>query len=509
MKLFENSTRYFFALFAIFIGLTATAPSYAHPMDNTDTYIQVKKDYDDTDINANSLKIYSYISWYIAGDIYFKKTGNITTDFEELLTFNKDYSKYVYDRLIINNNGAPCVGEITYSPQNDSLSMGALVTIQYQCPNAIENLEIKNTIAHDIFELPTNFMTVQIGSNVLEKISLGNANLIMAFNLPALEKNPIGDVSVDFTANYSADDVISTQIDMLSDMANSQTGTNSEQSSGPKSNSFLSNIADVIFLRANKAKDQPLPILMLFVFLLGLLHTLEAGHSKAVLTSNLLNNKVTFKQSLLYVFVFTATHLGDIVFIGILFLVLNNFYDIFGRLGLFERFAGFAVFFLASYMLVKSITDYIKSKVVTASQRNEHNKRHVKVQSGVHKHTAGSIHEHDHEDPHGHSHNNMDEILKNKNISFKNQIAIGILTGIAPCIFGWSIFMLVVSTGNLWLLFPVILSFGVGIFVALTIVAFLVTRIRSATIGKIGFLADISPIISALFLLIYSIMIII
>ena len=483
------------SLLTFFVGR-----AYSHPMDNTDTYIQISKDYDDSVLDPKVIKIYSYISWYIAGDIYTKKTNNKTADFEELLKFGSDYSKYVYDRFTVVNNTVNCVGNIIDNPQNDSLSMGALVVVEYKCPTAIQDVQITNTIAHDIFELPTNFMTVQEGSKILERISLGKQSAVLSFDFFALQKNPVGDVSVDFTQNYTVDQILNTQSDQSSDNEKSNSSQMSENlGTGPKVNSFLATLADAIFLRANSAKDQPLPILMLFVFLLGLLHTLEAGHSKAVLTSNLLNNKISFKRSLLYVFVFTATHLGDIIFIGILFLVLNNFYNIFSRLGLIEQFAGFTLLLLSAYMLVKNIIDYIKLRL-------KRQNKFVHIDADAHDNLH---HDHAHDKlHHDHSHSNMEQILSNRPISIRDQIAIGILTGIAPCIFGWSIFMLVISTGNLWILFPVIFSFGAGIFIALTLVAFFVTKLRSITIGKITFLADISPIISALFLLIYSIMII-
>ena len=65
--------------------------------------------------------------------------------------------------------------------------------------------------------------------------------------------------------------------------------------------------------------------------------------------------------------------------------------------------------------------------------------------------------------------------------------------------------MLIVSVKKLWLLIPAILSFSLGIFVALLLVVFLIGKFKKQIFNRLGWLTEISPIISASILIAYAV----
>ncbi|HRI05665.1 MAG TPA: sulfite exporter TauE/SafE family protein [Candidatus Dojkabacteria bacterium] len=227
--------------------------------------------------------------------------------------------------------------------------------------------------------------------------------------------------------------------------------------------------------------------LMGIVFLLGLLHTLEAGHSKTILGGMLVDRKVDIKQAMGYITIFTVTHIADIVLIGIIFLVANSFVDVYSQLPYLQIFSLYALMFISFYLLLKAVVELIKEGI--HKYQHKHN----------HEHHHHHEHDHEHEHEHGHTHAEYDS-----NTSFGKQLLMGFVAGLAPCLFGWTIFMAVLSTRNIWALFPVIISFGLGIFLALTIFALIVLRLKKSVLKEGSIISHLSPILSSLILFIYS-----
>lgn len=462
---------------------------YADPPDDTYGYYIFEKDLDGSIIPTNQVKVYYYIKWLVAGGVYYRALNEQPQTFEDLasrIDLIRDYAK---ENTSFANNGEDCE-PILQNEDSDPTqnALEAEVVYLYKCSEPIREVNIVNNLSNDIFPSSNNYITFQIGEDALKKVQLGDKNREISFNYDEMKANPQKDDNyLELTKEGSGN----------IKFTNSESSTNNKVLS-PRENTFVGGIVADLLNQTRKATDQSPLLLMGIVFLLGLLHTLEAGHSKAVLASSMLHKGMNFKRGMIYVFVFTATHLGDIMLVGVLFLVLNNFYDLFANFSYIEKFAGFAVFFMALYMLIRSLTDLAKHKLKTT---NNHNHDHP------HEHThSDHDHHHDSISEHGHSHN--EDILTSDSISFKEQVVMGILTGIAPCVFGWTIFMLVISTGKIWLIFPVILSFGFGIFIALTIVAGLISKVKNSTYGRLNILAELSPIISALFLLIYALFLI-
>ena len=441
----------FIPVFFIFIFLFAFSflfrgVSYADPPDNTDSYLYVSDEADGARLNDDVIKSYTYINWFQSALLVEKFDGTKAQDIQELLKYQNLYNDYVKNHLTIYNNEKECKKIVDESPVTEeqiSLSLGTRTVITHKCDDQIENVKLQSTLFIDDFETGINFIDVSKGDKTLYETELNKSNTEYKFS--------------------------------ITDNKNSGASAN-QQTQEIKKTSFLSKLGDVVFLKSDQIKNESLLVMVILVFALGALHTLEAGHSKAILASAMLHKKMSLKKGLVYAAVFTATHIGDIIIMGIIFAVANNFFQFYSKFTQLGTYVGYVLLITAVYILIKNLLDF------------RHNLKH--------KH-------HDHE--HG-EHTHTHEL--DTNISFKEQLFLGFITGIAPCLFGWSIFMLVVSTGKMWNLVPVILFFGLGIFSALALTVFIISKLKNKTYGKFEKLAEISPILSGIFLLIYALFIV-
>lgn len=201
--------------------------------------------------------------------------------------------------------------------------------------------------------------------------------------------------------------------------------------------------------------------MIIVMFLLGLLHTFETGHSKAILLAVVSNKHTRFSHALAYITVFTVTHISDILILGLAFVIIGSFVDIYQILPNLHKFSLYALLALALYLLYK-------------------NTKHLK------------------QAPHRHSHK------QKSSGSFKQQLMIGFITGLSPCLFGWSLFLIILSNKSIWFVFPAILSFGLGIATELSLIALAFYFFKKKLYGRLEIIGRWSPIISSLILVFYS-----
>lgn len=452
------------SLFFVFPFFRTTI--FAHDDDNSYSYIYIKEEIDGELIDDTEIIVYTYINWLQSSILVEEATGSRVLDIMELFEHQDIYNQYVLDKFSIKNNGVECPGIYLDSPVTEdqiSLSLGTRIITIFSCEETLDSIEVQNSLFLEYFVLPSNYLEIYSGNQLLHAFTMGKDRQIYQFITEDLINNPRGDETRDLSLGFTSDEILS---------------DNTSREYTPKDvrqRSFLQQMSDLVFLRTDQIKNQSLVAVIFLVFMLGLLHTLEAGHSKVILASSLVNQKMNVKAGIGYAGIFTLTHLADIVIVGILFVVADNFLDIFSRFSQIETWAGYALLITASYILIRNFVGYRKAK-------------------SEEQMTAG---------------------IKNNNIAesqqphtLKEQLALGFISGLAPCIFGWSIFMLIIATGNSWWLVPVILAFGFGIFIALLVVVFIVTRLRNTAYGKFQKFAKISPLLSGIFLFIYALVII-
>lgn len=458
----------------------------AHPMDISDLYFYYGKETDNTEIPENEMSGYLYINWYQAAALVQEKTGKdaLELDMYELVKVEHDetYQSYIKNNLQLENNGKPCVLSFSSLPQDETefpLDLGKRMIMDFKCEDKLSSLKLQNTLFLDKFQYSTNYVSLLRGDVLLDRIETNMYLKEFTFNIYE-DGRAIIDKPENFTSTNG-------NVSPLDPSYNSQNFGSAPIMTDKSNESYLSRLKSFIadIKRVGDVSTMNPLYLIALLFLLGFLHTLEAGHSKVVLTSAMLHKNMTMKGGVMYAVVFTVTHIGDILLLGLSLLIINNFFDVYEKFALLEKAAIYCLLFIGVYLLFKSISDVVRKHFV----------------DGDKKESAESILEHTHANGETHSHSH--DFDPNK--SFRDQLLVGFLTGLAPCVFGWSILMLIVSAKKIWLLIPAILSFSLGIFCALLLVVFLIGKFKKQIFNRLGWLTEISPILSALILITYAI----
>lgn len=478
-----------FALFFIIIIPFFTKTAFAHPLDLTNLDLYVKKDNTNKKVPENKIAAKIFISWPEAlfllkqseegGSNDTKKLTNILSSKDGALTPEdfglssddplsslganpKPYQAYIEKNVVISNNGKNCTPQFITIPTQDInevlFGKGMRIDYLYTCPDPVNEIKIIDSLFTKEFAYQVNIV------NVYEDNS-GNA-IKGGFLRP---KDPV------FTVVLSSEEGPKARPVSLT--------------SNPFTGSLLKNFSEV-------AKGSLL-FAIVIVFLVGVVHTFEAGHSKTILATSMIDHKMSYRQSFFYVGVFVLTHIADILILGALLLIAASFVDIYSKLSLLQSFSIYALFFISLYMLLEALTKLIRQKL-----NERFNLGHGDDLNG---------HTHDLQMGHTHSHSTA----KNKKNSHKKgesrpnlrkQLMLGFLAGISPCLMGWSIFLVILSTQKVWTLFPVILAFAAGIATTLLIFAFVVVKFKNTVFSKLPWIGELSPIISSLVLVIYSLL---
>ena len=481
-----------FSAFTSYLDIEKKA--YAHPMDNTDLYLYYEKELDGEPISNNQMSGYLYMNWFQAATLVQEEenTDAFELNMEDLVLYDDIYNDYTKDHLILTNNGEICESTFSNIPQDLDLSplgLGKRIVMTFTCSEPLNNLKLENKLFLSEFEYATNFVNLFKGDLYVEKIetnkNFNEINMTIDENGNANVEKPENFISLDsdlspFDPEYGKESF---------DDSNSIMKTSNSEGVFASITSFFNQFKSI----GNLSEMNPLFILFV-LFILGLLHTLEAGHSKVILSSAMISKNMDIKGGFMYALVFTATHIGDLILMGLALLIINNFIDVYEKFSMLERFAAYALLFIALYLLFKSISEYINSKL----SKNTSNLGHAHNHDHHHSHD----HHHHHHDGHSHSHD------FDPNKSIKDQLIVGFLSGLAPCIFGWSILMVLVSSKNIWLIVPGIFAFSLGIFLALVLVVLLVGNLKKSILNRFNWFIDLSSIISALILIIYAVYII-
>jgi nickel/cobalt exporter len=201
-------------------------------------------------------------------------------------------------------------------------------------------------------------------------------------------------------------------------------------------------------------------ILLISVFALGFLHASMPGHGKGILIAYLTEGNKKFTHALGFIITFTITHLIDVIFLALAFSIFTSMIDSALVTYILQIAGGVGLALISVFMIFSGIKQ-IKNK----------------------------------EDP------KAVKIIKNK----KSAIVVGILTGLAPCPFGWAILTMLLALGKVELVPLIIPFFGLGIFAFLAIVALAVFMVRHVAFDIFKKLSNYSLLISGVFLLCFSV----
>ena len=170
------------------------------------------------------------------------------------------------------------------------------------------------------------------------------------------------------------------------------------------------------------------------VLFLGFFHALGPGHSKTFLVTSLLDSTVSWLQWVKYSAIFTFTHLADILVLAIitkgLFLVNIPSHII----TYLQQISVVLLCILSLFFLIRALVWRISPQ---KKENIPHNQKKIYIYS--------------------------------------------FLTGLLPCGFGWSMFLVLFSLGKVVWIFPLLLALGIGIFLCLvtvtTVTLFLQKRV--------------------------------
>ncbi len=195
-------------------------------------------------------------------------------------------------------------------------------------------------------------------------------------------------------------------------------------------------------------------ILLFSVWMLWFFHALGPGHSKWILISQIIDEGMSYSKSILYCGIFTFIHLLDIIVVVALTKIFFSFLDPSVYLSIIWRVSAILVVWIGVYIGYYALQKYRK------------------------KHIQNT------------------EISENM-IQKKNYIFMAIITWLAPCAFGWSIFLMLLAIGKMALAPPLLLSLWLGIFTCLSLVASITWFMKDRIYSFSPKISTFSPIISS------------
>lgn len=216
-----------------------------------------------------------------------------------------------------------------------------------------------------------------------------------------------------------------------------------------------------------QSQSMPLWQVVLMVVLLWFVHAIWPWHSKNLMTSYLLDGEKWYWHGVLYPFFFALTHVSDLFVLFFWVYIFTLFADPTPYMP-YVQF-GSTLFLLAysAKMLFSAWKDYQNKKKQSEAQ-----------QAITQEFTWSSV-------------------WQTFRVSF--------VSGLAPCTFGWSIFLLLFSLGRMDLIIPMIFALSFWIYLCLQIIALIVVYSRKRILSRIKGFSRISNLLSFLLLFVISI----
>lgn len=199
-------------------------------------------------------------------------------------------------------------------------------------------------------------------------------------------------------------------------------------------------------------------ILLFSVFLLGFVHAIGPGHSKGILISQILDQHMSLSKGMLYSLIFSIFHLLDIIIVVLISKYLLWLFDPGKYLGSIQMMSIFLILWISTYLLIFSIRRILKKDSTREKDQ------------------------------------------KNRFFMGNNHIFLAIISGITPCAFGWSIFLLLFAVKRTDLALPLLLALGAGIFLCLLLVTLGTFLFKSSIYRFSPRLGLYSPVVSSVFL---------
>ena len=285
---------------------------------------------------------------------------------------------------------------------------------------------------------------------------------------------------------------------------------NLEQYAEVADNSYSGQVLGQVSALLDSASPFAIIGILLLIVIIGALHSLEGGHNKIIIASMMVNNEIDFKGSIIYVFIFTLTHMSDIIILAIGLLLFDKHINIYEQLPFIQKYSAYGLVLISSYIVLKELYR-IKNKSNTKEKYSFDTKNNCNSE-------VETLFKKDNYISTSGDNNSLCQDLKHKRKNtrnkifrgtFKEQFGIAFISGLAPCLTGWTVFILIVSTGYLWLLLPATIAFGIGVFIVLIVFAYVVNLVKDKVFLRFDSLSHWAALASGILLLITSLCLVI
>lgn len=219
---------------------------------------------------------------------------------------------------------------------------------------------------------------------------------------------------------------------------------------------FLKNTLELISNQIWDTGEKNFYLMILLVFMLWALHVLAPGHWKGFLAAYLLEKSSGFKVVLKYSLIFTFAHLIDVLVIAVLIKVFSLWATIWAYIWILQKIWIIGLFIFSSVFLYNSFKN--------------------------HKNTCCSCNS-----------------CKSKKL-FDSPFLLWIFSWIAPCSYGWVLFLTVLSLWKIEWLFPVMWIFAFWIFLTIFTFWASIVMLKVKTLWKYEKFTKYSWIISGFIL---------
>lgn len=201
-----------------------------------------------------------------------------------------------------------------------------------------------------------------------------------------------------------------------------------------------------------------LALILAVMYLLGLFHAMSVGHGKTMLASYLVDGERTIWQGIRFAAVLTMTHLADVILLGVVFKLFSGFSFAAAWTEYLQVIAVVGLVLLSLYVLIRAIRGFAVCRLgdttAAATQRPT--------------------------------------------------LMMAFLLGLAPCTFGWAIFLVLLSLGKVAWVLPLLGAFGLGIFSCLLLVVVVVGVLRMQATRRFTWVARVAPLVSGGLLFMFS-----
>lgn len=464
----------------------------AHPVDVSFVIINVADDNLGKPLPMNEAYGYIALNWVTAAGLlgYQQNPDEAVDVLNEKESFFNDYFN---KKLEIANNGDACTLETSMIEVADFQLFylnGLEFNARIVCDEELNEIHIKNRILIEEFPTQTNIMSVyDTGGELLYSDTL-NA-----------EKSEL-DIKVERKSAPETEGESSETTDGGSDSGNREGFTlygdnffaSKMKEAGDKT---LAGFASML----NSDNPWSRVGLLFIVMLLGALHSFEGGHNKVILATMMMNGEVDFRGSLIYVFIFTLTHMSDIIILALGLIIFNQYVDLYSAIPYIQKFSFVALVLLSLYITIKEALILIKKKRIEKSvsaieDTSEEVGELFKTENELAVTEIEEIREE----------SQLVKAGKKRPSTFKEQFMVAFVAGLAPCLTGWTIFILIVSSGYIWLLLPATIAFGIGVFIVLALFAYLVNKFKGKLLNRYSMITDYAPLMSGVLLLLVTLL---